>query len=220
MPMCPVREGPCSAARDSRGRARLGSSSLAWSDSSRLVNFTDDEVVEAFDAIDSLRGVFLVNNPRASVRDMKRHLRGDSERFVCYGGYKSFYMDWNYDIWRCDAWNKRMCPVWEFTESSLVRDGCTACIADCYRDSSVMLHFSVSIGDAIDHMREGRVLAAFKTLEDRRNLSSLGAVAANVGVLSKLAKLGARGTARANIQPGRTSQDGSGQVETLIVLKR
>lgn len=201
-------------------RARLGSSSLAWSNSSRLVNFTNDELVEAFDAVDSLRSVFPVNNPSASIEDMKRHLRGDSERFVCYGGYKSFYMDWNYDIWRCDAWNERMCSVWDFTESSLVRDGCTACIADCYRDSSVMLHFAVSIGDTIDHLREGRVLAAFNTLADRRNLSSLGAVAANVGVLSKLAKLGATRTARANIQRERTSQDGSGQVETLTVLKR
>lgn len=171
-------------------RARLGSSSLAWSTNSCLVNFTNDELADAFDAIDDLRGVFPVNNPDASIEDMKRHLRGDSERFVCYGGYKSFYMDWNYDMWRCDAWNTRLCSVWEFPETQLVRDGCTACIADCYRDSSVMLHFTVSIGDALDRLSEGRVLTAFKTLLDGRNLDSLGAVAGNAKVLSRLAKLG------------------------------
>jgi MoaA/NifB/PqqE/SkfB family radical SAM enzyme len=171
-------------------RARLGSSSLAWSASSPLVKFTDQELVAAFDHVDDLRGIFAVNNPRASVADMKRHLRGEPERFVCYGGYKSFYMDWNYDIWRCDAWDKRMCSVWEFADTPLVRDGCTACMADCYRDSSVMLHFAVSLADALDMVREGRLLSALKALCDTRNLSSFGAVVGNLKILSRLAKTG------------------------------
>src|SRR6185437_8765585 len=119
-----------------------------------------------------------------------RHVRGQRERFVCYGGYKSFYMDWNYDIWRCDAWSKPLCSVWEFADTPLVRDGCTACIADCYRDSSVMLHFAVSLGDALDGLGEGRITAALKALADRRNLNSLGAVAGNFKVLDRLAGLG------------------------------
>jgi len=171
-------------------RARLGSSSLVWSADSRLMNFTDLELVSAFDSIDDLRKAFRVNNPRASVADMKRHLRGEPERFVCYGGYKSFYMDWNYDMWRCEAWGKRMCSVWEFADTPLIRDGCTACIADCYRDSSVMLHFAVSLGDAIDRLGEGHVLSALKTLSDTRNARSLGAVAENAHILARLAKLG------------------------------
>src|SRR5260370_14261497 len=71
-------------------RIRLGSSSLAWSADSSLVNFTNQELGGAFDAVDDLRTVFPVNNPRTSVADMKRHLRGEPEEFVCYGGYKSF----------------------------------------------------------------------------------------------------------------------------------
>ena len=145
---------------------RLGSSSLAWSANSQLVNFTKDELAGAFDSIDNLRRSFPVNNPRASIADMKRHLYGEPEKFVCYGGYKSFYMDWNYDLWRCDAWNQRMCSVWEFSDTALERDGCTACIADCYRDSSVMLHFAVSLGDAVDHLKKGHVFSALKTLAD------------------------------------------------------
>jgi MoaA/NifB/PqqE/SkfB family radical SAM enzyme len=171
-------------------RARLGSSSLAWSADSTLVNFTSSELIAAFDAVDDLRGTFPVNNPRASVADMKRHLRREPERFVCYGGYKSFYLDWNFDLWRCDAWNQRLCSVWEFANTPLVRDGCTACMADCYRDSSVMLHFAVSLGDAIDRLGEGRVLAALRTLADGRNLTSLAAITRNASVLSRLGKLG------------------------------
>lgn len=170
--------------------ARLGSSSLAWSDSSQLMKFSGDELLAAFKGVDELRKSFPVNNPRASVGDMKRHVRGERERFVCYGGYKSFYMDWNYNMWRCDAWSTPLCSVWEFADAPLVRDGCTACIADCYRDSSVMLHFAVSLGDALDHLSQGRVIAAMKVLADRRNLTSLAAVAANLTVLDRLAGLG------------------------------
>jgi MoaA/NifB/PqqE/SkfB family radical SAM enzyme len=169
--------------------ARLGSSSLAWSSSSDLVNFSDRELEQAFESVDQLRRVFPVNNPHASVADMKRQLRGEPQRFVCYGGYKSFYMDWNFDIWRCDAWHKPMCSVWDFENTPLVRDGCMACRADCYRDSSVMLHFAVSLGDALDRLSEGHLLGALREILDTRNLESVGAVLGNAGVLSRLAKV-------------------------------
>ena len=171
-------------------RARLGSTSLAWSETSSLMSFSDGELVSAFEAVDELRGAFPVNNPAASVADMERHLLGEPEHFVCYGGYKSFYMDWNFDVWRCDFWREPMCSVWDFDKAPLVRDGCTACMADCYRDSSVMLHFVVSVGDALDRVREGKIAAAFEALASRRNLESLSAVVKNASVLSRLARLG------------------------------
>jgi MoaA/NifB/PqqE/SkfB family radical SAM enzyme len=171
-------------------RTRLGSSSLAWSAESNLMQFSDAELVHAFEAIDDLRNAFPVNNPSASIADMKRHVLKEPERFVCYGGYKSFYMDWNFDIWRCDTWRERMCSVWDFERTSLVRDGCTACIADCYRDSSVMLHFAVSLGDALDCLSKGRIAAALRTIMDGRNLESLKAVVGNAPFLWRLPKPG------------------------------
>jgi MoaA/NifB/PqqE/SkfB family radical SAM enzyme len=169
---------------------RLGSSSLAWSSDSRLMSFTNSEMIAAFDSVDAMRSEFAVNNPSASVADMKRHLRGEQETFQCYGGFKSFYMDWNYDMWRCDSWSQKISSVWEFADAPPIRDGCTACVADCYRDSSVMLHFAVSLGDTVDHLRKGRLLAAAKTLVDRRNFISLSAVVENAHVLRRLARLG------------------------------
>lgn len=171
-------------------RARLGSSSLAWSDDSQLMKFTTNELAAAFDSVDELRSEFPVNNPRASVADMKRQIRGEQQRFVCYGGYKSFYMDWNYDMWRCDSWSQRICPVWDFADAPLVRDGCTACIADCYRDSSVMLHFAVALGDSLDALKKGKVVQALGSLMDSRNFISLSSVIENAHVLSRLAKVG------------------------------
>ena len=169
---------------------RLGSSSLAWSAHSGLVQFSSSELLKAFDSVNGLRKLFPVNNPRASVADMKRHLRGERETFSCYAGYKSFYMDWNYDMWRCDAWSSRICSVWDFAEAAPIRDGCTACIADCYRDSSVMLHFAVALGDCIANVRHGRLGAAMKSITDTRNAASLGAVLENTQVLWRLARLG------------------------------
>src|SRR5690348_15689584 len=171
-------------------RTRLGSTSLAWSESSKLVNFTDAELASAFTRVDNLRRAFPVSNPSASIADMKRHLLGQQEHFVCYGGYKSFYLDWNFDLWRCDAWHAPMCSVWDFDKVPLIRDGCTACIADCYRDSSVMLHFAVSLGDALDRAHEGKFLAALKLIASRRNLESLRAVLQNASIRSRLAALG------------------------------
>lgn len=167
-------------------RAALGSTTLAWSSDSKLVAYSDSELADTFDAANALRGEIAVNNPRASMEDMKRHLRHEDETFVCYGGFKSFYMDWNYDVWRCDAWHKPMCSVWDFADAPLIRDGCTACISDCYRDSSVMLHFAVAISDALDQLRGGRVLKALHTLADRRNLASLGAIVDNAAITSHL----------------------------------
>lgn len=171
-------------------QAKLGSTTLAWSDDSSLVRFTPEELAGAFDSADELRNQFPVNNPSASIADMKRHLRGGPEKFACYGGYKSFYLDWNYNVWRCDAWKEPMCSVWDFATAPFVRDGCTACIADCYRDSSVMLHFAVALGDAMDALSEARVLHALNTLASRKNLSSLGAVVQNTPALARLARLG------------------------------
>jgi MoaA/NifB/PqqE/SkfB family radical SAM enzyme len=171
-------------------RVRLGSTSLAWSDSSKLVNFTDAELASAFVAVDTLRKAFRVSNPSASIADMKRHLRGQPEHFVCYGGYKSFYLDWNFDVWRCDAWHEPMCSVWDFDKVPMIRDGCTACIADCYRDSSVMLHFAVSLGDAFDRAGEGKFLTALKLIANPRNVESLRAVLENASIRSRLARLG------------------------------
>ena len=170
-------------------KAAHGSTSLIWSEDCDLVDFTPAQLAAAFDAVDSLRAHFPVTNPSASIADMKRHLRGEPEQFACYGGYKSFYMDWNFDLWRCETWDERLCSVWDFAQTPLVRDGCTACIADCYRDSSVMLQFAVALGDSLDYLAQGQLLAALKVLAARRNLASLGAVIANGRLVPRLASL-------------------------------
>ncbi len=80
-----------------------------------------------------------------------------------------------------------MCSVWDFDKTPFVRDGCTA---DCYRDSSVMLHFADSLGDTLDGICEGKLIAALKTITNSRNLESLSAVFENARIRSRLARTG------------------------------
>jgi MoaA/NifB/PqqE/SkfB family radical SAM enzyme len=168
-------------------KAPLGSSSLAWSEDSNLVDMSPAELLAAFDAAEGVRGIIPVHNPREGIADMRRRLTGEGERFVCHAGYKYFYLDWNYDLWRCEDWKAPLSSLWDFTPAMRVRDDCQACTTDCYRDASIMLHFSVAIGDAFARMKEGRPVAAFRAIADRRNAGSIGAVIGHGKRLSQLA---------------------------------
>lgn len=166
----------------------FSTSSLVWSDS-ELVDLSKAELLAALDAVDSVRDIIHVQNPRASMDDLRRRLRGEPERFVCHAGYKYFYLDWTYMLWRCEDWREPIGPVWEFDRSRVIRDGCQACTTDCYRDASVMLHASVALGDAFASIAKGQLGAAAGALADRRNAASAGAVMGQGAHLSRMAGL-------------------------------
>jgi MoaA/NifB/PqqE/SkfB family radical SAM enzyme len=155
----------------------LASSYLSFSGSS-LVNYSKDELIELFGKIKRMkeRSPFPVVNPRESLDEMQRHLRGEKEKFGCLGGHKYFYLDWKLDLYRCHFWEKPMCKVWEWDDSKLIRDGCTRCMIDCYRDPSVLQFVAISASDAFNNLKKGKILSAAKNIFDSRNLTSLKAV--------------------------------------------
>ncbi|MBF2066997.1 MAG: radical SAM protein [Calothrix sp. C42_A2020_038] len=153
----------------------LASSYLGYADSN-LVDYTTEELHQRFEAVKALKKEFHVVNPTASIEDMQRHLRKEPEKIGCLGGWKLFYLDWNLNLYRCHNWEKPMCHISEFNGSQRVRDGCQACMMDCYRDSSVMQHIAVSISDGLQALKKGQIIAAFKHLFHKNNLVSLQAV--------------------------------------------
>jgi MoaA/NifB/PqqE/SkfB family radical SAM enzyme len=155
----------------------LASSYLSFSDSA-LVSFDTSELIGVFEKIKQMkmRSGFPVVNPAESLADMQRHLRHEPERFGCLGGHKYFYLDWNLNLYRCHAWETPMCSIYDFDESKLIRDGCTRCMIDCYRDPSVLQFAAISASDAYNNLKKGKVVAAAKNIFDRRNLTSLKAV--------------------------------------------
>ena len=155
----------------------LASSYLSFSNSG-LVTYTKDELIEVFEKIKRMkqRSGFHVVNPMESLTEMQRHLRGEREKFGCLGGYKYFYLDWNLDLYRCHFWERPMCKVHEWDESKLIRDGCTRCMIDCYRDPSVLQFVAISASDAWNNFKKGKLLSAAENVLDSRNLTSLKAV--------------------------------------------
>ena len=155
----------------------LASSYLSFSDSG-LVNYSKDELLQVFERIKHMKrhSHFPVVNPMESLTEMQRHLRDEKEKFGCLGGHKYFYLDWNLDLYRCHFWEKPMCKVWEWDESKLIRDGCTRCMIDCYRDPSVLQFVAINANAAFNNLKKGRLLSAAKNIFDSRNLTSLKAV--------------------------------------------
>jgi MoaA/NifB/PqqE/SkfB family radical SAM enzyme len=155
----------------------LASSYLSFSDSS-LVNYKTEELIQVFEKIKQMkhRSGFPVVNPTESLSEMQRHLRKEPEKFGCLGGHKYFYLDWNLNLYRCHFWETPMCTIYEFDQSKLIRDGCTRCMIDCYRDPSVLQFVAISASDAWNNLKKGKVLSAAKNVFDSRNLTSLKAV--------------------------------------------
>ena len=155
----------------------LASSYLSFSDGG-LVNFSKDELLQVFEKIKQMKhnSGYPVVNPTESLDEMQRHLRGEKEKFGCLGGHKYFYLDWHLNLYRCHFWETPMCNVYDWDESKLIRDGCTRCMIDCYRDPSVLQFVAISASDAWNSLKRGQVLKAAKHIFDSRNVTSLRAV--------------------------------------------
>jgi MoaA/NifB/PqqE/SkfB family radical SAM enzyme len=162
------------------------SNSLVYGDDSSLVDFTDEELLAALDAILRVRKRFTVQNPAASVRDIQRHVRGEKERFACVGGFKYFYMDWRLDIWRCEAWREPMGSVFDLDRLPDDRSHCTACTLSCYRDASALMHAGIAAADAAGALSKARPAEAARTLLTLPAAESLGAVLGDARLIFNL----------------------------------
>jgi hypothetical protein len=153
----------------------LGSSFLGYAQS-HLIDYSTEGLLELFERVKGLKKRFHVVNPTPSLEEMKRFLRNGDQHYPCLAGYKYFYLDWNLDLWRCYNWEKPMCSIFEFDGSQRVRDGCTLCMIDCFRDASVLHHIGISLSDAFQSLRLGKPSEAIKALFRKGNLGSIRAL--------------------------------------------
>ena len=151
-----------------------------------LVDYTAEEMHNLIDEVLRLKKIFTVLNPRESLLDMHRYLNGEVQRFVCLGGFKQFYLDWNLQLWRCCNWKTPLCHVSDFNGSQAVRDGCTSCMVDCYRDTSVLQHCAVSFSDGIHSICCDRWSRAWRQWINLNNWRSLRSIIENFHWLRNL----------------------------------
>jgi len=178
-------------------REPLGSTSLVYGEDSQLVDLYRDELLAALDAIGRLRKEFPVLNPRASVAEVARFVRGEPQSVPCIGGYKYFYLDWNLDIWRCEAWNQPLGSVFDLERIPDQREPCNACMMACYRNASMLMHAAIAATDAARALSAGQVSAAVATLFRRSVAQSLWALIEETPKMRRLARR-RRTTATAN----------------------
>jgi MoaA/NifB/PqqE/SkfB family radical SAM enzyme len=168
-------------------REPFGSTSLVYG-SSDLVDLDRDELLAALDAITRLRKQFPVLNPRASLAEVARFVRGEEQSVPCIGGYKYFYLDWHLDIWRCEAWDEPMGSVFDLDRIADQREPCNACMMACYRNASMLMHAAVSAVDAARALAAGRIGQAAASLFRRSVAQSVWALGQEIPKMRRLAR--------------------------------
>jgi MoaA/NifB/PqqE/SkfB family radical SAM enzyme len=154
-------------------REPFGSSSLVYGGESRLVDLDGDELIAALEAIGRLRKRFPVLNPRASLAEVARYVKAEHQAIPCIGGHKYFYLDWNLDIWRCEAWHEPLGSVFDLDLIPDQREPCNACMMACYRNASMLMHAAIAASDAARALAAGQIGAAVTTLFRRSIAQSL-----------------------------------------------
>jgi MoaA/NifB/PqqE/SkfB family radical SAM enzyme len=166
----------------------FGSTSLVYSAESHLVDLTRDELLDALRAIGRLKKRFPVFNSTTSLVEVERFIRGEQQYVPCVGGYKYFYLDWNLDIWRCEAWHEPLGSVFDFDHIPDQRDACNACMMACYRNASMLMHAGIAATDAVAALARGNIAAAAGSLFRRSVGLSLWALIQEASQIRRLAR--------------------------------
>ncbi|MGB8993251.1 MAG: radical SAM protein [Desulfobaccales bacterium] len=156
---------------------RLHSPYLGFADH-ESVNFTPAELHRWFSRIKALKGTSRVRilNPGLALSDLQRQLEHRPGRFPCLAGYKYFFVDWHLNVYRCHYLGDPLGSVEDIAALAPIREDCTACAIDCYRDPSVFQYLAVSVADALANLRRGRWLPALGTVLHPYNFLSLAAL--------------------------------------------
>jgi MoaA/NifB/PqqE/SkfB family radical SAM enzyme len=156
---------------------RLNSSYLGFADH-YSVDFTPPELHEWFAQVKELKANTSLHilNPWLGLSDLQRQLTRRPGRFPCLAGFKYFFVDWHLQVYRCHYLNETLGPLEELANLPPIRDKCTACTIDCYRDPSVYQYMAVSVADSLDALRHGQWLKGLGALLHPYNLLSLAAL--------------------------------------------
>src|SRR5262249_30288353 len=147
-----------------------------------------DELLAALDAIGRLRKRFPVLNPLASLAEVGRYVRGEPQAIPCIAGHKYFYLDWNLDIWRCEAWNEPLGSVFDLDRIPDQREPWNACMMACYRNASMLMHSAVAATDAVRALAAGQISPAVSSLFRRSVAQSLWALVEETPKMRRLAR--------------------------------
>ncbi|MEX3634250.1 radical SAM protein [Paraburkholderia sp. BR14320] len=180
-------------------REAFGSTSLVYDEDSKLVDLNTDELLEALSAIARLKKHFRVMDPSAALDEVARFVRGERQLVPCIGGSKYFYIDWNLDVWRCEAWPEPMGSVFDLDRLPDQCEPCNACMMGCYRHASILMHGAIAVTDSVYALGRGQLRTAVSLLFQRSVAYSLWALSVEelprASLMSFARRLGGRRSA-------------------------
>ena len=112
--------------------------------------------------------------------EVRRYVRSEPQNIPCIGGHKYFYLDWDLNIWRCEAWHEPLGSVFDLDTIPDQREPCNACMMGCYRNASMLMHAPIAAVDAGRALSAGRMKTAIALLFRRSVAQSLGAMIAEI----------------------------------------
>ena len=83
------------------------------------------------------------------------------------GRSQVFYLDWNLNIWRCEAWKEPLGSVFDLDRIPNQRDACNPCTVAYYRNASILMHAGVAASDAVRSLARGDIGATTSSLSRR-----------------------------------------------------
>jgi MoaA/NifB/PqqE/SkfB family radical SAM enzyme len=169
-------------------RDPFGSTSLVYGGESALVDLDRDELLAALTAIARVKKRFPVANPTASLTEITHFVRGEQQSIPCVGGYKYFYLDWNLDIWRCEAWSEPLGSVFDLDRIPDQRQPCHDCTMACYRNASMLMHAGIAATEALHALRTGDIGTTMASLFRRSVALSIWALVEELPHIRRLAR--------------------------------
>ena len=98
------------------------------------------------------------------------------------------HLDWNLNIWRCEAWKEPLGSVFDLDRIPDQRDACNVCMVACYRNASMLMHAGVAASDALRSLARGDIGAAGAALFRRGVGQSLRAVIEQVRQIRRVVR--------------------------------
>jgi MoaA/NifB/PqqE/SkfB family radical SAM enzyme len=122
------------------------------------IKLTKKELIVALKEVIRLKKEYNIVNPLHSIENIISYLQGEKPRFSCLGGYRSFFVDWTFQVYPCMCYEKSMGSIFEMEKKHIKKAACNLCNMSWYRDFSIFFQGMKSIVPLIHEFRQITVL--------------------------------------------------------------
>jgi MoaA/NifB/PqqE/SkfB family radical SAM enzyme len=117
------------------------------------IKLSKNDLVVALKEVLVLKKSYDIVNPRLSIENIISFLEGEKPRFPCLGGYRSFFLDWTFQVFPCMCFEKSMGNIFEMDKGDIKKRTCNLCNMSWYRDFSIYFQGFKSIPPLIQELK-------------------------------------------------------------------